>query len=91
MYVKQSGMGEVDFSKIVGDLVTGYSTVQQAKAARDIAKAQAVQPASFYPPITYAANQPYSPQYTTPAPASNMMPLVLIGGAALLLFFLMKD
>lgn len=93
MQSRNNGMGEIDWGGILKDAVGGYVAVKGAQTQADILKTQlaqqkAVQDAS----MLYQLNPQYSPQYGVPqTQQSNLVPIMLIGGAALLLFFLMKD
>jgi len=88
------GLGEVDidWNALINTAVTGYAQVSQAKTASDLAQKQFdLQQAQIKQnQLIYAANPNYSTAYGTTSQSSNLMPLLLIGGAALLVVFLMK-
>lgn len=94
----RNGLGDIDWNSIIKDVVGGYAAVKSVQSQADLVKAQtqAAQARTALPggmpsPLAYQLNPQYSPQYAMPqAQQSNMMPLLLIGGAALLLVFLMK-
>jgi len=96
MYVQtgnNGAMGEIDWSGILKDAVGGYVAVKGAQTQADILKTQlAQQKAAQDAAMSFQLSPQYSPQYGVPqAQQSNMLPIILIGGAALLLFFLLKD
>jgi|WetSurMetagenome_2_1015567.scaffolds.fasta_scaffold562844_1 hypothetical protein len=86
------GLGDVDWNALINTAVTGYAQVSQAKAASDLAQKQFdLQQAQIKQnQLIYAANPNYSAAYGGASQSSNLMPLLLIGGAALLVVFLMK-
>jgi len=97
----RNGLGAIDWNSIIKDVVGGYAAVKSVQTQADLVKAQtqAAQaqaaritlPTNMPSPLSYQLNPQYSPQYATPqAQQSNMMPILLIGGAAVLLLFLMK-
>lgn len=84
------GLGETtdssgtNWSDILGSVVKGYTQIETAKQQAKTAQAVATQQAIAQSPA-------YSGTYTTVAGTSSMMPVLLIGGAALALFlFAMK-
>jgi len=98
-----AGLGDTssgfDFSSILSDAINAYSTITQAKTAASIAKTQAAaaRPTSIYPPtfpggFNTAYNPQYSPMYSSGpiTGGSNFAPIMLAGGAGLLLLMLMK-
>lgn len=95
MYVqgKNQGLGEIDWNSIIKDVVGGYAAVKAVQTQASLAKAQ-INTAQMAPqlPINYQLNPNYSPTYAgQPQPQkSNLMPLLLIGGAAVLIFVMMK-
>lgn len=88
-----NGMGEIDFGSIIKDVASGYVAYSQAKSATEIAKLQAQQGAalnSFPSALNYQLNPNYSGSYGVPqTTSSNMMPILLMGGAAVLVLFLL--
>jgi len=99
MYMQaQNGLGTIDWNSIVKDVVGGYAAVKSVQTQADLvqaqAQAQAQQLAAQQAAQTaaiYRANPNYSATYSgQPAPSSNLMPILLIGGMALALFFVMK-
>jgi hypothetical protein len=64
-----------------------YTTVAQANAAVDIAKAQATSPWGVRSPVYGSAGS--TPIYTATA-GTNWAPLLLLSGAALLIYLLMR-
>lgn len=92
MQGKNGGLGEINFSSIVKDVTAAYATIEQAKAAKKIAEinaqnALATQTSPFFP-TQYTGS--YSPMYSPAPQTSNIMPLILLGGAALALILLMR-
>lgn len=88
----RSGLGEWDFSSIVSDIAKAYTGVTQAQAAADIAKAQAQQQAAAnQAALALRYNPTYSGTYSGASQSSDMMPIILLAGAGLLVFMLMKD
>lgn len=95
----KNGLGEIDWSGIIKDITGGVVAVKtiqaQTKAAQAAAALQPGMMPSVMGPggmtIPYQYNPQYSPQYTTPQQPSNIMPVLLLGGAALVLFFMLKD
>lgn len=87
------GLGEFDWGQLLDTAVKGYTTIQSQKTAAqqtqallDLQRAQQQQNA-----LIYANNPQYSAAYSGAGQTSNLLPLLMIGGAALLLVFLMKD
>ncbi len=93
MYMKKrSGLGEWDFSSIISDIAKAYTGVTQAQAAADIAKAQAQQQAAAQQAaLALRYNPSYSGTYTGATSTSSMTPIILLAGAGLLAYFLIKD
>lgn len=90
---RNSGMGEWDFSTLLKDLASGISQVELAKAQADILKSQAeIQKAQQQQAILARYNPQYSGTYSNVPTSgqSDMMPWFLLGGAALLVFFVLK-
>lgn len=100
MYIqgKNAGLGEIDWNSIIKDAVGGYAAVKSVQTQADLVKqqqqlqtqqlqqAQAAQQAA----LAYQYNPSYSGTYGAPAQSSNLMPLLLLGGAAVLIFVMMK-
>lgn len=90
----RNGLGDIDWNSIIKDVVGGYAAVKTVQTQADLVKAQqkAAQAQTALPsPLAYQLNPQYSPQYAMPqTQQSNLTPILLIGGAALLLMFLMK-
>ena len=92
-------MGEFDWNALIKDVAGGWAAVEQANAAKDIAKMQAQAAIDAQNRIT-AYNPMYSPVYSPggqmpgypgyPQPQQDYTTLLLIGGAALLLVLLMR-
>jgi hypothetical protein len=81
-----SGSSGSSWSDILGSVVKGYTQIETARQQAKTAQAIATSP-------NYSIGVPasYSGTYTTAASVNSMMPVLLIGGAALaLLFFAMK-
>lgn len=92
MQARNGGMGEIDWGGILKDAVGGYVAVKGAQTQADILKTQLAQQKAQQDAMIYQLSPQYSPQYGAPvSQQSNLMPILLIGGAALVLFFLMKD
>ena len=98
MQARNNGMGEIDWGGLLKDVVGGYAAYKTVDTQADLAKAQlqtqqaqqaeATRQAS----LMYSLSPQYSPQYGAPQSSQpDMTTLMLIGGAALLLFILMKD
>jgi len=87
-----TGLGEIDWSGIIKDVVGGYAAVKTVQSQTKLAEQQAQQAQQAQQlALQYQLNPQYSGQYSTGAQSSNLMPLLLIGGAVLAVFFLMKD
>lgn len=91
-----NGLGDLDFGSIVDKLVSGYAAYSTTKAQTDLAKAQIqaqqAQAQAQQNALLYQLSPQYTGNYSTgAAPSSNLMPILLIGGAALLMFFMLKD
>jgi hypothetical protein len=87
--------GSFDFSKLLSTIVSGASSVYQAKSATDIAKLQtktalATEQAKQNA-LIYANNSQNAPVFSTGNSSSWLLPVALAGGAAILLYFLFKD
>lgn len=97
MYMQETnGLGEFNWSKLIESAVTGYSQYRQADAQADLLKMQMQlanqQAEAQKQALLYSTMNPqYSPVYGAQPQSSNLMPILLIGGATVLLFFLMKD
>lgn len=101
MYIqgKNAGLGEVDWSNIIKDVVGGYAAVKTAQSQADLAKQQlqlqqqqqnaaiAAQNAA----LQYQFNPQYSGAYGGAMPQqTNFLPVILLGGAAVLVYMMMK-
>ncbi len=90
------GLGEIDWGGILKDVVGGYAAVKTADAQADIMKmqiqAQQTRDAELARQlsVSYQMNPQYSGTYGAAPQSSNMMPILLIGGAALAIFLLMR-
>ena len=97
MYIqaRNNGLGEIEWSNILKDIVGGYTAYKTASTQADILKLQAQQQIEQQKAqqamLAYQFSPQYSPQYGAPTQQQNLMPILLLGGAALLVFFLMKD
>lgn len=91
------GLGDIDWNSIIKDVVGGYAAVKSVQTQASLVKAQTQaaqqqQALAQQNALMYSLNPQYSPQYATqPQQSSGMMPILLLGGAAVLLFYLMKD
>lgn len=101
MYMQgtNGGLGEIDWSGIIKDVVGGYTAVKTVQSQTKLTQAQieAAKAQPFGIPSQLPANLQYqlNPQYSgnygmPPQPTSNLMPILLLGGAALVLFMVMK-
>lgn len=104
MYVQAKnlgGLGEtsIDWNSIIKDVVGGYAAVKSVQTQASLTKLQLQQAqqaqnaaiAASYPPVNYALNPQYSGTYGTPQKSSSsLMPVLLLGGAAVVLFMIMK-
>lgn len=86
-------LGEIDFSSILKDITGAYASAQQAKSARDIVKYQTqAQIAQAQQNQAYSLLPQYSPTYASGGTTGiNWLPIILVGGGILALYFLMKD
>lgn len=94
MYVQSRNLGEIDWSALLKEAVGGYAAVKTVQAQTDLVKLQAKQQQEAQNALLYQLNPQYSPSYGVPgAPStsSNIGVYLLLGGAALALYFLMKD
>lgn len=93
----KNGLGEVDWSGLLKDVVGGAVAYKTADAQIDLLKAQQKQAADLQAQqqaaLAFQYNPQYSPAYTSPLPQTGISTttMLLLGGAALLVFFLMKD
>ena len=98
MQARSNGMGEIDWGGILKDAVGGYVAYKTVDTQADLAKSQlqaqqaqqaeAARQAS----LMYSLSPQYSPQYGTgQSQGIDMTMIMLLGGAALVLFILMKD
>lgn len=99
MQGKNPGLGDIDWNAIIKDVAGGYAAVKSVQAQTSLAKQQLqlqqqqqnAAIASQNAALQYQLNPQYSGAYGGAVPqASNMMPLILLGGAAVILFMLMK-
>lgn len=95
----RNGLGDIDWNSIIKDVVGGYAAVKTVQAQTKLAQTAAARLAGYAPtlpggmpsPLAYQLSPQYSPQYAMPQPqSSNLMPILLIGGGALLLMFMLK-
>lgn len=97
MYTQSvNGLGEIDWSNLLKDVVGGVVAYKTADAQLDLVKAQQAQQLAQQQAqrdaLAYQFNPQYSPQYGVPqSQSSNLMPILLLGGAAVALFFLMRN
>lgn len=87
------GLGEFDWGQLLDTAVKGYATIQTAKSAAELSKSQLElqKQALQQNAMIYANNPNYSAAYSGAPQSSNVMPFLLIGGAALLLVLLMRN
>lgn len=96
MYVQSQNLGEIDWGGLLKDVVGGYAAVKTADTQADIMKmqiqAQQARDAEMarQMSLTYSLNPQYGGTYGAGPQPSNLMPILLIGGTALLLFFMLK-
>ena len=98
MQARNNGMGEIDWGGLLKDVVGGYAAYKTVDTQADLAKAQlqtqqaqqadAARQAS----LMYSLSPQYSLQYGTgQSQGIDMTTIMLLGGAVLVLFILMKD